>query len=334
MSLAVVGARLAELLNQEILFPEECVGDGPRKLATNLREGQLMLLENLRFHAGESSNDDSFARALASLAEVYVNDAFGTVHRSHASVVAVPLLLPERAAGFLMQKELEALTRLIRAPERPFVVVVGGAKVAGKIGLISSLLERANSILIGGAMAYTFLAARGMDVGNSHVEEDKIGLAKRVLTKVNNRRTLELLLPVDHVCAPEISDESAPRVIAGDAIPQELMGLDIGPETVALFRQRIAAAKTIFWNGPMGVFEKEPFANGTMEIAKAIAHASARSCVGGGDSVSAVRKAGVTPFIGHISTGGGAGLEFLQGKELPGVEALRTTLPVTEPLDD
>jgi phosphoglycerate kinase len=224
-----------------------------------------------------------------------------------------------------MLKELNALSGLRQAPERPFVVLIGGAKVAGKIGVIGNLIKLADTVLVGGAMAYTFLAAQGGSVGASHVEEDQINLAKRILLKADNRRDLEFLLPVDHICAPEMAVDAPTTVVSGNNIPDELMGLDIGPDTLSLYRDRLDGAKTIFWNGPMGVFEMEPFASGTLGIAKAVAHANAMSWVGGGDSISAIRKAGVTPFITHISTGGGAGLEFMEGKEMPGVSALRST---------
>ena len=322
LTLRPVGERLAELLQTEIFFPDDCVGDGPRKLALNLRDGQILLLENLRFHSGETKNDDGFARSLASLAQVYVNDAFGAAHRAHASTVGVARLIADRGAGMLMTSEVEALTALTEAPERPFTVVVGGSKVRGKIGAVENLLKVCDSILIGGAMAYTFLAAMGVRVGASRVEEDRIPLARRVLTKAQ-ARGVEILLPSDHLCAPEIAEDAPARVYQTGDVPEQLIGVDVGPETIAQYRERIARARTVFWNGPMGVFEYAPFARGTMEIAAAIADASATSVVGGGDSLAAVRKAGVTPFINHISTGGGASLELLEGKELPGIEALR-----------
>ena len=324
LTLAPVGERLVELLGiNEILLPDDCVGDGPRKLAQNLRDGQVLLLENVRFRPGETKNDDQFARSLASLAQVYVNDAFGAAHRAHASTVGVPRLVHDKGAGLLMIREIEALSALLKAPARPFVTIVGGAKVAGKIGVIENLLNVCDTILIGGAMAYTFLAARGVTVGKSRVEEDKIALARRVLVKAD-AKGVQLVLPSDHVCAPEIAAD-APATIHqnGDEVPENLMGLDIGPETVAMYTEIIGRAKTVFWNGPMGVFEIDRFASGTMAICNAVAKANAQSVVGGGDSVAAVRKAGVTPFISHISTGGGASLEFLEGKELPGIEALR-----------
>ena len=323
LTLAGVGERLAELLGQEVYLPDDCIGDGPRKLAMNLRDGQVLLLENVRFHAGETKNEDAFARSLASLAQVYVNDAFGTAHRAHASTVGAARLIGDRGAGLLMLKEIKALSALLAAPERPFVVMVGGAKVAGKIGVIENLLNVADTILIGGAMAYTFLAALGVGLGASRVEEDKVALARRVLTKAD-AKGVELLLPVDHVCAPEIAVDAPITVVQnGDVVSEALMGLDIGPATLELYKSRIATARTVFWNGPMGVFELDPFATGTMTVANAVAKSGATSVVGGGDSVAAVRKAGVTPFINHISTGGGASLEFLEGKELPGIEALR-----------
>lgn len=329
LTMQPVGVRLAEHLNQDILFPDDCIGDGPRKLVMNLREQQVMLLENLRFHPGETQNDDTFARGLAGLAEVYINDAFGAAHRSHASVVGAARLMPERAAGLLMLKELTALSRLMTEAETPFVLVVGGAKVAGKLGVIEHLLDRADSVLIGGAMAYTFLAARGVDVGASRVEVDKIPLAKRVLTKAEAMKT-ELLLPTDHVCARELAADAEHTVYKNLEVPTDHMALDIGPETVAIYKTRIDSAKTVFWNGPMGVFEHEAFAVGTNSIAHAVAHSTAHSVVGGGDSLAAIRKAGVTPFISHISTGGGASLEFLEGRDLPGVEALRIGRVVTD----
>ena len=323
LSLAPVGERLAELLDQEILLPDDCVGDGPRKLAMNLRDGQILLLENVRFNPGETKNDDTLARGLAALAQVYVNDAFGAAHRADASTVGAARLIGERGAGLLMLREIKALSSLVQSPDRPFVVIVGGAKVAGKIGVIENLLGVCDTILIGGAMAYTFLAAKGLRIGNSRVEEDKIPLAKRVLTKAD-AKGVQLVLPSDHVCAPEIAADAPATIFHnGEVVPKALMGLDIGPETVAQYSQLIADARTVFWNGPMGVFEMEPFANRTMTIANNVARATATSVVGGGDSVAAVRKAGVTPFINHISTGGGASLEFMEGKELPGIEALR-----------
>jgi phosphoglycerate kinase len=329
LSLHNVGGRLAELLDTNIVFPDECIGDGPHKLAMNLRDGQVMLLENVRFNPGETRNDDQFVKGLASLAQVYINDAFGTAHRAHASTVGVPRLISERGAGLLMLKELRALSAMMRAPENPFIAVVGGAKVAGKIGVIGNLLGLCDAILVGGAMAHTFAAAQGIGVGSSRVETEKFHLARRVLTKAKSMG-VELCLPLDHVVASEI-DANVPIDITPDhKIPEGMMGLDIGPLTIAHFEERIQQARTIFWNGPMGVFEIENFARGTTAIANAVARSNGRSVVGGGDSVAAVRQAGVTPFITHISTGGGASLEFLEGNDLPGVEALRSRRKVSD----
>ncbi|MFT5430601.1 MAG: phosphoglycerate kinase [Myxococcota bacterium] len=324
LTLAPVGERLAELLETDIFFPDDCVGDGPRKLALNLRDSQVMLLENLRFHKGEAKNDDNFARGLAALGQVYVNDAFGAAHRAHASVSGVTQILRKRGAGFLMLSEVRALSQLMKRPERPLVLVVGGSKVAGKLEVVENLLSQCDTVLIGGAMAYTFLAALGIRVGTSRVEEDKIALAKRCIAKADAKH-VEIVLPSDHACAPEIADDAPITIHQNGDVPARLIGVDIGPETIANFSERLAGAKTIFWNGPMGVFENANMAKGTMAIAHAIAGGHAISVVGGGDSVAAVRKAGVTPFINHISTGGGASLELLEGKELPGLEALRRT---------
>ena len=314
--------RLAELLDTEIAFPEDTVGDGPKKLALDLREGQVMLLQNVRFHAGETKNDELFARQLAALANVYVNDAFGAAHRAHASVSGITRHVMERGAGYLMIREVEALSSLLRTPQRPFVALVGGAKVAGKIGVIENLLNVADTVLIGGAMAYTFLAALGVDVGESRVEVDKIPLAKRVITKADAQK-VQLILPSDHICAREIDALAPTSVHMNGEIPAGLMGLDIGPQTLDEYIDSIKAAKTVFWNGPMGVFELEPFSRGTNALAQVIAQSNVTSIVGGGDSVAAIRGAGLTPFISHISTGGGASLEFMEGRELPGLEALR-----------
>jgi len=322
LSLHNVGGRLAQLLNAEILFPEDSVGDGPRKLANNLRDGQVMLLENVRFHSGETSNDEQYARSLASLADRYVNDAFGAAHRAHASTVGVPSFFNERAAGLLMAQELQALGGLLRKPERPFVAVVGGAKVASKIGVIENLLGVCDTILVGGAMAYTFLAARGENVGGSRIEKEQFAVADRVLLKADSMG-VDLQFPVDHVVANAIQDDADTRICATGDIPADQKGLDIGPETLAAYSEKIQHARTIFWNGPMGVFEMEPFSAGTMGIANAVARSNGKSVVGGGDSAMALRNAGVTPFITHLSSGGGASLEFLEGRELPGIEALR-----------
>jgi len=322
LSLHNVGGRLAQLLNTDILFPDDSIGDGPRKLANNLRDGQVMMLENLRFHPGETANEEQFARSLASLADGYVNDAFGAAHRAHASTVGVPGFVSNRAAGLLMAQEIKALSGLLRKPERPFVAIVGGAKVSSKIGVIENLLSVCDSILIGGAMAYTFLAARGENVGGSRVDREQFPVADRVMLKADSMG-VDLQFPVDHVTATEIVDDATTQVYASNEIPSDQKGLDIGPETLARYEEKILKARTIFWNGPMGVFEMEPFSAGTMGIANAVARSNGNSVVGGGDSALALRKAGVTPFITHLSSGGGASMEFLEGRDLPGIEALR-----------
>ncbi|MGM0575026.1 MAG: phosphoglycerate kinase [Myxococcota bacterium] len=322
MSLAPVGDRLAELLDADVLLPDDCIGDGPRKLVTDLREGQVVLLENLRFHEGEKANDKEFARQLAAMCDCYVNDAFGAAHRAHASVDALPRMVQDRGAGLLVQKELRYLGRLLEAPEHPFLAVLGGAKVSDKIGVVDNLLTRVDKILIGGAMAYTFLAAKGTHLGKSRVEEDKVRQARKTLMKADNRK-VDIVLPRDHVVVTEVREDAASRIHGNADFPEDGIAVDIGPETRLLYERFIGGARTVFWNGPMGIFEMQPFAAGTEAVAHAIAHAGATSVVGGGDSVAALRKSGFTPFIDHVSTGGGASLELLEGKDLPGVEALR-----------
>ncbi len=329
MSLKPAAERLRMLLDQKmgracnVGFATDCIGLAAEEMAKKLEKSQTLLLENLRFHAEEEANDENFARQLAALADVYVNDAFGSAHRAHASTVAITNFVEKSAAGLLMQKELEYLGKAITNPEKPFVAIIGGAKVSDKIGVIRNLLGKVTTLLIGGAMAYTFLKAQGRQVGESLVEEDKIGLAKELLGEAQNKK-VRMQLPVDHVVAEKIDAAAKTQVVRAESgIPHHLMGLDIGPDTIARFTQEIAAAKTIVWNGPMGVFEVAPFAKGTMQVARAIAaNRGATSIVGGGDSVAAVHQAGVADKITHISTGGGASLEFLEGKKLPGVEAL------------
>jgi phosphoglycerate kinase len=289
-------------------------------MAGKLEKGQTLLLENLRFHSEEEANDEKFSKQLAALADYYVNDAFGTAHRAHASTVGITKFVQKSAAGLLMEKELDYLGRAMSHPEKPFIAILGGAKVSDKIAVIESLLRKVDTLIIGGAMAYTFLKVRGHAVGRSRVEEDKLDLAKRILQDAETHG-VKILLPVDHVVADKI-DANAKTQIVKD-IPENLMGLDIGPESVELFSEEVSRAATIVWNGPMGVFEMSPFAKGTFKVARAVAeNAGATSIVGGGDSVSAVKAAGVADKITHISTGGGASLEFLEGKQLPGVEAL------------
>ncbi|HLT58970.1 MAG: phosphoglycerate kinase [Limnochordales bacterium] len=315
-----VARRLGELLGIEVRKADDCIGPAVQDLAAALQDGDVLLLENVRFHPGEEKNDPDFARALAAVAELYVNDAFGTAHRAHASTEGVARLLPA-AAGLLMQREIEIMGRALSDPERPFLALLGGAKVSDKIGVIQNLLTKVDTIAIGGGMAYTFLKARGLEVGRSLLEEDRIPFAAELLREAE-ARGVELLLPVDVVVADRFAPDAARRVVPVDQIPPDWQGLDIGPATRELFAAAVRRARTIVWNGPMGVFEWEPFAQGTMAIARALAETDATTIVGGGDSAAAVEQAGVAHRITHISTGGGASLEFLEGKELPGVAAL------------
>jgi phosphoglycerate kinase len=328
MSLKPVAERLGALLREqqtvaEVTFASDCVGKEAEDKAAALAPGSVLLLENLRFHPEEEANDEEFSKSLASLADYYVNDAFGTAHRAHASTVGITRFVEKSAAGFLMQKELTYLGKALEDPQRPFVAILGGAKVSDKIEVIRHLMGKVDALLIGGGMAFTFLKASGVAVGKSLVEEEKVPLARKLLDETGLRK-LKLLLPVDHVVADKIAADAQITVLAeGSPIADDRMALDIGPKTVALFAAEIGAAKTIVWNGPMGVFEVASFAEGTIKIAKAIAaNSSCTSIVGGGDSVAAVHLAGVADAISHISTGGGASLEFLEGKKLPGVEAL------------
>ncbi len=321
LSLEPVAERLSSLLSQDVILADECVGDGVKKAARDLEPGRVLMLENLRFHAEEEANDDDFSRSLAALADVYVNDAFGTAHRAHASTAGMAKYVKTRAAGFLMKKELEYLGRLMKNPERPYVAILGGAKVSDKLNVIENLLPRVDSLMIGGAMAYTFLKASGCGVGKSRVEEAKLEAASKALDKAR-RMAIELLLPVDHVCAEQISPTAVPRAVESQEIPAGLIGLDIGPRTRALFAERIKRAKTVLWNGPVGLFETAAFAEGTRAVAKAMAEAKATTVVGGGDSAAAVEQMGFAAKMSHVSTGGGASLEFLEGRELPGVKAL------------
>ncbi len=320
-SLRPVADHLSNLLGKPVKFCPEVVGPTAEAMAQALQPGEVMLLENTRFHPGEKANDPEFARQLAALAGpngLFVNDAFGSAHRAHASVVGVAQYLPA-VAGFLMEKELDFLGRLLTAPERPFVAILGGAKISDKIGVIRSLLEKADRLLIGGGMANTFLKAQGLEVGDSLVEEEALEEAKRLLTESGDR----LVLPVDAVIADRFAPDAARRVVSADRVPPGWRILDIGPETVNRFRSELQGAKTVFWNGPMGVFEFPAFAEGTFAVARALAELDgAVTVVGGGDSVAAVKQAGVADKITHISTGGGASLEFVEGKELPGVAVL------------
>jgi phosphoglycerate kinase len=321
-SLRPVAVRLSELLGRPVEFAEDSIGEPARQAIAKVGPGGVVLLENLRFHAEEEKNDPAFANELASLADVYVNDAFGSAHRAHASTEGIVHVVKEAAAGLLMAKEVEYLGRVLENPERPFVAILGGAKVSDKIEVIENLIPRVDALLIGGAMAYTFFTARGVPVGKSLVEAEFLDTARDVERRATERG-LRLELPTDHVVAPKLEAGAPAETLGvGDAAMGERMGLDIGPRTVQSYRDVIAGAKTVIWNGPMGVFEIDAFANGTLEVARAVAAVKGTTIIGGGDSIAAVAKAGVTDRITHISTGGGASLEFLGGRKLPGVEAL------------
>ncbi len=324
-SLKAVAEHLAKVIERPIAFAKDCVGEEAATVVNAMKDGGIALLENLRFHAEEEANDPKFAEQLASLCDVYVNDAFGTAHRAHASTAGITKFVKQSAAGFLMEKELRYLIEALSNPRRPFVVILGGAKVSDKIQVIENLLKSADALLIGGAMAYTFLKARGLEVGKSLVEADKTDLAKQLETKAKERG-VNLQLPVDHVVAANHDDGANAKNVGVDVTPANMMGLDIGEETRNLYGGIIAGAKTIIWNGPMGMFEKPPFDRGTRAIALAVAEASekndATSIIGGGDSVAAIQEMGMADKITHISTGGGATLELLAGDTLPGVAAL------------
>ncbi len=320
-SLCPVATHLSELLGQQVIMAPDCVGDNIRLLADQLNNGSVLLLENVRFHKEETDNDPAFAAQLAQLADIYVNDAFGTAHRAHASTEGVARLLQPAVAGFLMEKELQYLGGALSDPQHPFVAILGGAKVSDKITVIRNLLDKVDSILIGGGMAYTFLKAQGFEIGRSLVEDDRLALAADLLDKAQ-KRGVDFLLPLDHLVAETFAADS-PAVTADNAsFPENGMGLDIGPQTIAAYQERIRGAKTVVWNGPMGVFEFAAFAKGTFSIAAALAETDCLSIIGGGDSVAAVNKSHLQDKMTHISTGGGASLEFLEGKALPGVVAL------------
>jgi phosphoglycerate kinase len=321
LSLEPVAARLAELIGRDVTLADEPVGDGARRVVSDVRDGQIAMLENLRFSPGEEANDETFARTLASYCDVYVNDAFGTAHRAHASTAGMAKFVADKGAGFVMAKEIEILSRLVGEVDRPYLAVLGGAKVSDKIEVLDALLERVNMIVIGGAMANTFLEAQGKTLGKSKVERDKLPIARNFLRKASERN-IPVILPLDVVVAPSLAATDA-HAVSVDAVPAELMALDIGPTTIEAYKRNIGAARTVFWNGPMGVFEKPRFAAGTMAIARAIAdNRFAFSVIGGGDSAAAVAQAGVADKVTHVSTGGGASLEFIQGLELPGIAAL------------
>ena len=319
LTLAPVAERLSKLLGKDVKFAKDIIGDDAKALANELKSGELMLLENLRFDPREEKNDPEFAKELASMADVFVSDAFGTVHRAHASTEGVSKFL-DAYSGLLVDKELSIMGKALENPARPFVAVLGGAKVSDKINVINNLLEKADTIIIGGGMAYTFKKAQGFSIGKSLLEEDRIDYAKEMIEKAKNKG-VNLLLPVDNYCASEFSADAEP-VLCGEDIPEDMMGMDIGPKTVELFTSAVKGAGTIVWNGPMGVFEFDKFAEGTKAMAKALAESGAVTIVGGGDSAAAVEKLGFADKITHISTGGGASLEFLEGKALPGVVCL------------
>ncbi len=316
-----VAKRLEELLNKPVKKMDDCIGEEVKEAAKNLKPGEIMLLENLRFHKEETKNDENFAKELASLAEVYVNDAFGTSHRAHASVEGITHFLKPAVAGFLLEKEINFLGKILENPERPFVVVLGGAKISTKIGVIKNLLDKVDTMIIGGGMVYTFLKSKGLNVGKSILEPDKEVEAFEILKKAQNEKK-EFLLPDDTVVADEITENAKTKVVNINEIPEDMGGVDIGPKTIKKFKNKLKEARTVFWNGPMGVFEIDKFATGTLEIAKTIANLNATTVIGGGDSVAAIKKFGLEDKITHISTGGGASLEFLEGKKLPGIVAL------------
>jgi len=324
-SLLPAAKKLEQLIEKSVRFASDCVGPIPESKSHSLAEGDILVLENVRFHPEEEKNDEAFSKQLAALCDgVYVCDAFGSAHRAHASVVGITKFVKQAAAGLLMEKELEYIGKAISNPTRPFVAILGGAKVSDKIEVVENLMKIADAMLIGGGMAYTFLKAQGLQIGKSLVEEDKIELAKKILADAK-QKNFKFLLPSDSVIAPEFKADSPATTVDVSAMPADQMGLDIGPKTIAAYKAEIAKSETIVWNGPMGVFEMPAFAKGTLEIAKAVAAATtggATSIIGGGDSVAAVQQSGLAKQISHISTGGGASLEFLSGRKLPGVEAL------------
>jgi phosphoglycerate kinase len=325
-SLEPVGARLSELLERDVVLADDCIGDGVKTLVREQRPGSVLLLENLRFHDGEEKNDSTFAKALAAPFNVYINDAFGASHRAHASIVGMVPFMKARAAGFLLEREIAALSRLLEEPARPFICVIGGAKVSDKLGVLEAMLGRVDAFCIGGAMALTFLRARGESMGASKIEEAKLASARQFLKHAADRG-VPVLLPSDHVVAAAFQKDAAPTITTTPAVPEGRMALDIGPKTRAELSAKIASAKTVFWNGPMGVFEWDAFAAGTRDVARAVAANPGFTVVGGGDSVAAVEEAGYAAEIDHVSTGGGASLELLELGTLPGLTALRGEMP-------
>lgn len=320
-SLRPAADKLSELLGRAVTLAPDCVGAETEAVVRAMKPGEVVLLENLRFHAEEEANDDGFARRLATLADVYVNDAFGAAHRAHASTAGITRYLRERAAGRLLHREVEVLSSLLAAPEKPFLAILGGAKVSDKIGVIEHLLDRVQGFCIGGAMAYTFLKAQGKPVGKSRVEEDKVGLARETLARAE-AKGVTVHLPVDHLVADAPKDGARTAVVSADAVPDDMLGVDIGPETAKGYSAAIRRARTVLWNGPMGIFEIAAYAKGTMAVAEALAASDATSVVGGGDSVAALAQADKLDAVTHVSTGGGASLELLEGRTLPGLAAL------------
>ena len=320
-TLAPVAVALEKLLGQKVIFVDDVVGEKAEKAVAELKEGEVMLLENTRFYKEEEADDKEFCKKLAKLADVFVNDAFGTAHRAHASTTGVAEFVKESVSGFLIKKELDVMGKALTNPDRPFVAVLGGAKVGDKIGVIRNLLEKADVVIVGGGMAYTFQKAKGYEVGTSLCEDGCIELAKELMQQAKEKN-VQLLLPVDNVVAAEFSNDAVRKVVDSDKIPADMMGMDIGPKTVELFCNAIKTAKTVVWNGPMGVFEMSNFANGTKQVAKAIAETDCVSIIGGGDSAAAIKQLGFADKVTHVSTGGGASLEFLEGKVLPGIDCL------------
>lgn len=322
-SLEPVGVRLSELLNKKVLFADDdnVVGENARNLVDNMEEGECVLLQNTRFRKEETKNEENFSKELASLCDIFVNDAFGTAHRAHCSTVGVTNFVEISVCGYLIQKELKFLGDAVENPERPFTAILGGSKVSDKINVINNLLEKVDNLIIGGAMAYTFLKAKGFDIGNSRVEEDKLDYAIEMMKKAEEK-SVNLLLPLDHVIASEFSKNAVPKITDNENIEEGFMGLDIGPKTVELYSRWIKQSKTVIWNGPMGVFEFENFSTGTKAIGEAMANCGGTTIIGGGDSAAAVNIFGMGDKMSHISTGGGASLEFLEGIELPGIIAL------------
>ncbi|HEX9829793.1 MAG TPA: phosphoglycerate kinase [Bacteroidota bacterium] len=323
-SLRPAAERLAKLLGKPVQMASDCIGDAVKQIAENLKDGECLMLENLRFHNEEEANDPGFAKQLAGLGDVYINDAFGTAHRAHASTEGVTKFMSTSAAGYLMQKELEYLGRAVENPVRPYVAILGGSKISGKIDVIQNLMSKVDALLIGGGMMFTFYKAQGLEIGDSLLEADKVELAKQIL-ETAKARNIRLLLPVDCIVADKVDNSAVTKTVSTNSIPVGQKGLDIGPETVNIFAEEIQKAKTVVWNGPMGVFEVEKFASGTNAIAQALVNATkngAATIVGGGDSAAAITQAGLQKAVSHVSTGGGASLEFLEGKVLPGVSAL------------